>query len=185
MEEALNRLAESWWSRAEIEINESRIRKRIGRILRVEDMDLPITIVSEQLSPPRDVQSLSVSIWPEYLPSRVSPQQYFPIISKSNSTTPLSQPGQLSNSSLETRERERKGREKSLIFSFRLIFESRNPRFRFRLRTPGSHDYSRKHARARRDKSISSDFLEVHHHRASYFPSATASSQPTTKCIIS
>lgn len=34
-------------------------------------MDLPITIVSEQLSPPRDVQSLSVSIWPEYLPSRV------------------------------------------------------------------------------------------------------------------
>lgn len=85
---------------------------------------------------------------------------------------PLSQPGQLSNSSLETRERERKGREKSLIFSFRLIFESRNPRFRFRLRTPGSHDYSRKHARARRDKSISSDFLEVHH-CASYFPSAT------------
>lgn len=55
----------------EIEINESRIRKRIGRILRVEDMDLPITIVSEQLSPSWDLQSLSVSIYPEYVPARV------------------------------------------------------------------------------------------------------------------
>lgn len=55
----------------EIEINESRIRKRIGRILRVEDMDLPITIVSEQLSPSWDLQSLSVSIYPEYVPPRV------------------------------------------------------------------------------------------------------------------
>lgn len=71
-------MPEVWSSRngrrlAEIEINESRIRKRIGRILRVEDMDLPITIVSEQLSPPWDVQSLSVSIHPEYVPPRVFP----------------------------------------------------------------------------------------------------------------
>lgn len=107
--------------------------------------------------------------------SSPNPIQLLPSLNRANFPTPLSR---------RERERERKGREKSLIFSFRLIFESRNPRFRFRLRTPGSHDYSRKHARARRDKSISSDFLEVHH-CASYFPSATASSQPTTKCIIS
>lgn len=96
--------------------------------------------------------------------SSPNPIQLLPSLNRANFPTPLSR---------RERERERKGREKSLIFSFRLIFESRNPRFRFRLRTPGSHDYSRKHARARRDKSISSDFLEVHHHRASYFPSAT------------
>ena len=95
--------------------------------------------------------------------SSPNPIQLLPSLNRANFPTPLSR---------RERERERKGREKSLIFSFRLIFESRNPRFRFRLRTPGSHDYSRKHARARRDKSISSDFLEVHH-RASYFPSAT------------
>lgn len=66
---SLNRLAEVRCSRmgrrrTEIEINESRRAKRIGRILRVEDMDLPITIVSKPRSPLRDVQSLSVSIKP-------------------------------------------------------------------------------------------------------------------------